>query len=38
MSDQPIVPQEIQDALDGKVEAQTPPVTGNQRILKEMQK
>lgn len=38
MSDQPIVPQEIQDVLDGKVKSQTPPVTGNQRLLEEMNK
>lgn len=38
MSDQPLVPQEIQNAIDGKVEHQTPPITGNQRILEEMKK
>lgn len=38
MSDQPLVPQEIQDALDGKGETKMPPITGNQRILEEMKK
>lgn len=37
MSDQPLVTQEIQDALDGKGETKMPPITGNQRIIEEMQ-
>lgn len=38
MSDQALVPQEIQDVLDGKVEPVKPPVTGNQRLNEEVQK
>lgn len=38
MADQPLVPKEIQDMIDGKVDQQSPPVTGNQRILEEMKK
>jgi hypothetical protein len=38
MVDQPLVPQEVQDMLDGKGEQPKPPVTGNQRLYKEMQK
>lgn len=38
MSDQALVPQEIQDVLDGKVEQAKPPATSNQRLIEEMQK
>lgn len=38
MENQSLVPQEILDVLDGKVEPQKPPVTGNQRLNEEMQK
>jgi hypothetical protein len=38
MADQPLVPQELQDILDGKGEQRKPPVTGNQRLIEEMKK
>jgi hypothetical protein len=38
MSDQPLVPQELQDILDGKSKQPKPPVTGNQRLNQELQK
>ena len=38
MADQPLVPQELQDILDGKGEQPKPPITGNQRLIEEMKK
>lgn len=37
MTDQPIVSKEIQDMIDGKGEPSKPPVSGNQRLVREMQ-
>lgn len=37
MENQPLVPQEILDVLDGKVEPQKAFITGNKRINEEMQ-
>jgi len=38
MDNQLLVPQEVQDYFDGKIEPPIPPVTGNQRIQNEMKK
>lgn len=38
MVDQPLVPQDIYDMTDGKIDHPKPPVTGNQRIIEEMKK
>ena len=38
MADQPLVPQEVQDMIDGKVEQLQPPVTGNKRIFEKLEK
>jgi hypothetical protein len=38
MADQPLVPQEIQDQIDGKLPLPQPPVTGNKRLIDEMKK
>jgi hypothetical protein len=36
MAEQPLVPQEIQDQIDGKLPEAKPPITGNQRILDDL--
>jgi len=38
MENQPVVLQEVQDMLDGKIEHPKPAVTGNQRLIEEMKK
>lgn len=38
MEENPIVAQEIQDIIDGKTKPLPPPITGNGRIIEEMQK
>ena len=35
MADQPLVPQDIQDQIDGKTPPVPPPETGNKRIIDE---
>lgn len=35
MADQPLVPQEVQDFIDGKIPQFPPPETGNKRIIDE---
>jgi len=36
MAEQPLVPQEIQDQIDGKLPEEKYPITGNQRILDDL--
>ena len=38
MEEYPIVTQEIQDMLDGKLPEEKAPISGNMRIIEEMEK